>query len=413
MRPPAAGYLSSMEPAREDDRGTWDLVVVGAGPAGAAAALGALRTRPGLRVLLLDRAAFPRDKCCGDGIAPHALDVLRSLGVDDVAGGWTPLRRLELSRDGHDVTGRLARPVWVIPREVFDARLVAHAVAAGAVLRTRRVRGLSRVGNRIELDDGTRTRVVVGADGAHSTVRSCLAAGPPGRRALAIRGYAPTPPGRRGRQVIRYGDRRQPSYAWAFDRGDGLSNVGYGELVGGPAAPDASGPTRAVLLEQLERLLPGTVPNGDRWRAHHLPLSGRRWDHPDGRVLLSGDAAGLVNPMTGEGIYYAVATGLLAGRCAARALADGDGAAAGAAHRDAVRRLLGRHLRHTWVTASLSRRPEVVDAGIRAAGRSQRVFDDLVELGLGDGRITPHLAGGLAAELVRTAARTLAPPARR
>jgi flavin-dependent dehydrogenase len=129
-------------------------------------------------------------------------------------------------------------------------------------------------------------------------------------------------------------------------------------------------------------------------------------------VLLSGDAAGLVNPMTGEGIYYAVATGVLAGRAAARALADGDGAAAGAAYRLAVRRLLGRHLRHTWVTAALSRRPEVVDAGIRAARRSQRVFDDLVEIGLGDGRITPTLAGGLGAELIRTAARTIVQPAR-
>ena len=84
----------------------------------------------------------------------------------------------------------------------------------------------------------------------------------------------------------------------------------------------------------------------------------------------------------------------------ARVIADGDGAAAGAAHRDAVRRLLGRHLRHTWVTASLSRRPEVVDAGIRAAGRSQHVFDSLVEIGLGDGRITPRLTAGLASGLV-------------
>jgi flavin-dependent dehydrogenase len=127
-------------------------------------------------------------------------------------------------------------------------------------------------------------------------------------------------------------------------------------------------------------------------------------------VLLSGDAAGLINPMTGEGIFYAVATGVLAGRCAARAIADGDGPAAGHAYRDAVRRLLGRHLKHTWVTARLSRRPEVVDAGIRAAGRSQGVFDDLVEIGLGDGRITPRLAAGLATELVRTATRPAPQP---
>ncbi len=379
---------------------TWDLVIVGAGPAGAATALGALAAAPDLRVLLLDRADFPRDKCCGDGIAPHVLDVLRSVGVVDATDGWIPLERLELSRDEQRVTGRLARPVWVIPREVFDARLVERAVAAGAVLRRHRVSDVRRVGDRVVLDDRIGARVLVGADGAHSVVRGSVASARSGRRALALRGYAPTADSRRGRQVIRYGDRRQPSYAWAFDRGDGLSNVGYGEFVDDHRSPDGLGVTRAVLLEQLDRLLPGSVEGGSGWRAHHLPLSGWRWRQPDGPVLLTGDAAGLINPMTGEGIYYAVATGVLAGRAASRALAAGTPAAAGAAHRAAVRRLLGRHLKHTWVASRLTRRPAVVDAGIRAAGRSQHVFDSLVEIGLGDGRITPRLTAGLASGLV-------------
>jgi len=375
----------------------WDLVVIGAGPAGAAAALGALDAVPGLRVLLVDRADFPRDKCCGDGIAPHVLDVLCGVGAGDVAQGWRPLHRLELARGEHDVVGRLARPVWVIPRAVFDARLVERAVAAGAVLRRYRVSTLRREDARVVIDGSLKTRVVIGADGAYSTVRSSL--GVPGRgpRALAIRGYAPTPEGRRGRQVIRYGDRRQPSYAWAFDRGDGLSNVGYGELLDRGNGEET--PTRALLLEQLDRLLPGAGADGTDWRGHHLPLSGWRWNQPDGAVLLAGDAAGLVNPMTGEGIYYAVVTGVLAGRSAAGAVAAGTPAAAGAAHRSAVRRLLGRHLKHTWVASRLSRRSPVVDAGISAAGRNQRIFDDLVEMGLGDGRITPRLTSGLAAGL--------------
>jgi geranylgeranyl reductase family protein len=395
-------------PPRGEQTEAWDLVIVGAGPAGAAAALGALTCAPGLRVLLLDRADFPRDKCCGDGIAPHVLDVLRSVGVEDVTDGWTPLGRLELSREGRSVTGRLARPVWVIPREVFDARLVERAVAAGAVLRRHRVSAVRRVGAGVVLDDRIEARVLVGADGAHSVVRSSLTSAGAGRRALAIRGYSPTPDSRRGRQVIRYGDRRQPSYAWAFDRGDGLTNVGYGEFVDDHRSLDGKGPTRAILLEQLERLLPGSVEDGVGWRAHHLPLSGWRWTQPDGPVLLTGDAAGLVNPMTGEGIYYAVATGVLAGRSAARALAAGTPAAAGAAHRDAVRRLLGRHLKHTWVASRLTRRPAVVDAGIGAAERSQQVFDSLVEIGLGDGRITLRMAAGLASGLV--AGRTTRPP---
>ena len=199
--------------------------------------------------------------------------------------------------------------------------------------------------------------------------------------------------------MIRYGERRQPAYAWSFDRGDGWSNVGYGELV-----DDGPAPTRRLLLEQLEELLPGSTVGGRDWRGHHLPLSGWRWgrEQPDGRVLLTGDAAGLVNPMTGEGIYYAVATGDLAGSAAAGALADGSPARAGADHRRAVRRRLDRHLHHTWSAARLSRHPAIVGAGIMAAGRDQRHFDALVELGLGEGRITPRLAAGLAAALIRT-----------
>jgi geranylgeranyl reductase family protein len=397
-----------MTPPRGEQIEAWDLVIVGAGPAGAATALGALAQAPGMRVLLLDRADFPRDKCCGDGIAPHVLDVLRSVGVQDATDGWTPLRRLELSRGEHRVTGRLARPVWVIPREVFDARLVERAVAAGAVLRRHRVSDVRRVEGGVVLDGRIGARILVGADGAHSVVRSSLTSLSRGCRALAIRGYSPTPDSRRGRQIIRYGDRRQPSYAWAFDRGDGLTNVGYGEFVDDHRSPDGGGPTRAILLEQLDRLLPGSVADGNAWRAHHLPLSGWRWRQPDGPVLLTGDAAGLVNPMTGEGIYYAVATGVLAGRAASQALDAGTPSAAGAVHRRAVRGLLGRHLKHTWVASRLTRRPAVVDAGIRAAGRSQHVFDSLVELGLGDGRITPRLTSGLASGLV--AGLTARPP---
>ena len=195
--------------------------------------------------------------------------------------------------------------------------------------------------------------------------------------------------------MIRYGERRQPAYAWAFDRGDGLANVGYGELVG--AATAARGRCCSSSSSGCSRAPPRRPTSAGC--GHHLPLSGRRWDQPDGPVLLVGDAACLVNPMTGEGIYYAVATGVLAGRGAARALAEGSPATAGAAHRRAVRRLLGRHLRHTSVAARLSEHPAVVDAGLRAAGRSRPAFDALVELGLGRGRITPRLAGGLAAGL--------------
>lgn len=378
----------------------WDLVVVGAGPAGAVAALAAMVADPDAKVLLMDRAAFPRDKCCGDGIAPHVLDVLGPLGAADVVAAWTPLHRLELSRSRRTVRGHLARPVWVIPRRVFDALLVARAVIAGARLVHHRVREVRVDAEGVLVDRRYRARTLVAADGVRSTVRHSLGRPPPRRRAIAVRGYAPTAADRAGAQVIRYADgHAQPSYAWAFDRGDGLSNVGYGELVA-----DQQHTSRRHLVERLEALLPGATADAGQWRGHHLPLSGWGWgksEQPDGPVLYAGDAAGLVNPMTGEGIYYAVATGALAGRTAITAVRRDRPPLAGHQHRRAVRHLLEEHLHHTWLASRLTRHAAVVDAGIAAAAADQRTFDDLVELGLGDGRLTPRLVGSLAAGLAR------------
>ena len=372
---------------------TWDLVVVGAGPAGTTAALGALSERPGLRVLLLDRSDFPRDKACGDGIAPHVLDVLEQVGVTGLFDDQVPVSTLELARGDHSVVRAMARPGWVVPRLVLDHRLVQSAVAAGAVLRRHRIGSVTVEPDAVVLDGEIRGRVVVGADGAYSVMRQAVGLGPARRRALALRGYAPTRPAWVGRQVIVFSETRQSSYAWSFDRGDGFANVGYGELL--HAGRPAHG--RADLMGRLAELLPGAMEDGTAWRGHHLPLSSWRHRQPDGRVLLAGDAAGLINPMTGEGIYYAVATGVVAGRSAVQSLDGGNGQGAGAACRVAVRSLLGRHLVHTSVASRLVGLPAVVNAGIGAAARNQAVFDDLVEIGLGRGRITGRLLGGLVA----------------
>ncbi|WP_328997629.1 NAD(P)/FAD-dependent oxidoreductase [Kribbella sp. NBC_00709] len=361
----------------------WDLVIVGAGPAGAAAALGALGADPSLSVLLVDRHDFPRDKACGDGIAPHVLDLLAGVGVKGILDDWTPVRRFVLNRGSAGVDREMSRPTWVVPRMVFDQRLAEAAQAAGAELIRRRVRGLEIRRESVTVDGDLDSRFVVGADGAHSVVRRELGA-KPGPVALAIRGYAPTPPARAASQVIAYGPGRQPSYAWSFDRGDGWSNVGYGELLAGTR------PSRAALLEHLETLLPGATDGGESWWGHHLPLAGWSWRPQSGPVLLAGDAAGLINPMTGEGIYYAVATGLLAGRSIADALRAGN-SDAGTPYRRHTSRLLSRHLRHTALVAQLSRSERILDAGIRAAAADQRIFDDLVELGLADGFLTRRL----------------------
>ena len=119
------------------------------------------------------------------------------------------------------------------------------------------------------------------------------------------------------------------------------ANVGYGEVLRGTPL------SRAYLLERLDHLLPGTEATG--LRAHHLPLSTRRPPPARGRVLLAGDALSLINPFTGEGIFYAVLSGALAGAAAVTARAGA------AAYADALRRRLGRHLRHSGLATLLTR----------------------------------------------------------
>ncbi len=365
----------------------WDLLVVGGGPAGASAALAAVQARPDARVLLLDRSDFPRDKACGDGIAPHALDVLARLGVD-AAPDDPPVSRLRLGfAAGTPVARQMPRPAYVVPRAVFDARLVAAARERGVTVRRHQVRSLQPERGHV-LVDGEPARVVIGADGANGVVRRLTGVPAPrgGTVAVAIRGYAPVDPGRAGEQVITFAEHGWPAYAWSFPIGDGRANVGYGEVL-------TAGRTlrRADLMDRLDSLLPGSGAGATGWRAHHLPLSSGRPRQPDGRVLLAGDALSLINPLTGEGIYYAVLSGALAGRAAVdRAAGD-----PGRAYRSAMQRELGRHLRHTTVVARLARHRPVVEAGVAAARRRQAVFDDLVELGLGRGLLTPRVLAGL------------------
>jgi flavin-dependent dehydrogenase len=230
-------------------------------------------------------------------------------------------------------------------------------------------------------------------------------------------------------------DEGWPAYAWSFPIGDGRANIGYGMLrsrLGAVAAPASTAPAgtapagaapagtglagpasigtglagpasgrsadgrpngarpagaggRAVLHGTLAKLLPDQPAHPGTLRAHHLPMSTWRPRQPDGPVLLVGDAASLINPLTGEGIYYALLSGSLAGEAAVQATTP---ARAGATYRRALNGELGRHLRHTALLADLAgRHRALMDAAVRAAGGRTELYDTLVEIGLGKGTI--------------------------
>jgi geranylgeranyl reductase family protein len=371
---------------------SWDVIVIGAGPAGCAAAAAVQSARPAARVLVLDRSEFPRDKTCGDGIAFEAREALERLGFDvgAVFEGAPPVTRLRLrSPGGVETEQAMPERVHVVPRRIFDGRLVDDLRGRGIPLRRQEVRSVRPVADGVEVDGSLSARVVIGADGAESVTRRGLGIeAARGRHlALAIRGYGPEVPGQHGEQFIAMSGQHWPAYAWSFPIGGGRANIGYGHLLG-------AGPVnRAGMIERLRELLPGVEPDLSGLRAHRLPLSSGRPAIRDGRILLTGDAQSLINPLSGEGIFYAITSGALAGAAAVRALEDGRDP--GRTYRALMAARLGRHLRHTSALARLSRWPGLVDAGTRAAASDQGAFDDLIRFSLADGLLTPRLVRSL------------------
>jgi flavin-dependent dehydrogenase len=313
-------------------------------------------------------------------------------GVRQLTAGHRPVTWLDLRTPG-GVRVRVQPPQanYVIPRRVFDARILAAALAAGAQLvrhRARRIEtralgsgGSGRRDEVVTVDGAFAGRVLIAADGANSMVRRALGLprNPDDHLAVAVRGYAvehadeqATDAG--AAQLIDMQDEAWPAYAWSFPLADGSgrANVGYGRL-------RSRLTDRHQLWGELERLLPDQP--AQELRAHHLPLSTWRPPQPDGRVLLVGDAASLINPLTGEGIFYAVRSGRLAGQVAV----SPGGPAAGAVYRRTLNRSLGRHLRHTTALSRLSRHRPALDAALAAADTRPVLLDRLVDVGLGDG----------------------------
>jgi geranylgeranyl reductase family protein len=315
-----------------------DVVVVGAGPAGAATA--AHLARAGIDVLLVDRKAFPRDKVCGDFLSPSALAELEWLGVAGTAQfeQTNAVTGAGLYLDGElliDATLPGAACVGrVVPRFKLDALIVEAAARAGArVLErhklTRLAPGDGRVALEVEGPSGLtrrlRTRLVVGADGSGSFVARVLG-GPHPREdwIVAVRNYYEGVVDRGDRADLYFTGESFPGYAWVFPTGAGRANVGVGMVL------ETHPPHDRRLKKLLERLLEGDAafagrlanatpadePMGWPLATYNpsLPLVG------DG-ILIVGDAAGLINPLNGEGIQY----GLMSARWAAEAIVPASG----------------------------------------------------------------------------------------
>jgi geranylgeranyl reductase family protein len=320
-----------------------DVIIVGAGPAGSTAAT--ILARRGRDVLLLDRAEFPRDKACGDGIPPGTVGILNDLGLAEElrAAGFQHIDSLRLvsarrrdwrldfraRRDGADF--------FIAPRVRFDELLRRHAIACGAAFQRAHVRAPliengRVVGVRAEIDGKEsefRARVVIGADGATSAItRALLPQKPPERhRAVAIRGYLSDFDSAPHTVEFHFGARYAPGYAWVFPLGESSANVGV-------IVRTDRFKRRGV---QIDALLREFVESDELRRRHarveslrdmatwQLPLATpRRVPRAFNGALLIGDAARLVDALTGEGIHNGVVSAVCAAETINDALAAGD-----------------------------------------------------------------------------------------
>ncbi|HEX6682488.1 MAG TPA: geranylgeranyl reductase family protein [Candidatus Limnocylindrales bacterium] len=326
-----------------------DVIVVGAGPGGSAAAYHL--AKHGVRVLLLEKTEFPREKVCGDGLTPRATRQLIDMGVDiSPEAGWLRNKGLRVIGGGM----RLELP-WpelasypdfglVRTRLDFDDILAKQAVKAGAVLRTSHnatgaiLDADGRVsGVQVKTPDGEKALtapLTIAADGVAGRFPVSLGMAKREDRPMgvAVRRYYRCPVKADDDYLESWlelrsrdgGDKLLPGYGWIFGMGDGRVNVGLGVLNSSKAYQQTN--YREMLLDWLAAT-PAEWGLGDEANADGkilgaaLPMGFNRTPHYARGLMLVGDCGGMVNPFNGEGIAYAMESGQLAAEVAIQALA--------------------------------------------------------------------------------------------
>ncbi|WP_281966723.1 NAD(P)/FAD-dependent oxidoreductase [Roseovarius nanhaiticus] len=317
------------------ERHIFDILIIGAGPAGTAAAITAARA--GLSTAIIDKARFPRSKLCGGLISGRAATLYAQIfgGALD-PNLFEPRTRISFHAGGAPLGSAVESPeMFLSMRCDLDAHLLSLAIAAGAVdLTGHRIEALELEGiPSARLADGrcVMGRILIGADGVNSMVARALygRAYNPARVGFAMEVEAPPlPKAERGTIRIDLGA-ADWGYGWQFPK---ASSTTIG--VGGIACANTDMRAR---LTDYRRVL--DEQSAAPVKGHHLPFGEVRHVPGSGAILLVGDAAGLVDPITGEGIAHAMQSGAAAADAASAALARGNTAAALPAYRRALRPL--------------------------------------------------------------------------